>query len=306
MKATEGAAFYCMSSAMYFLGAVGMINSLRLHGHDEPVFLLDCGLDDAQRRLLEPHVRLVEAPDDLEPFMLKTVAPLAHPAEVMVLIDADMIVTRPLGELVERAAGERVVAVRHPEDRFFDDWGELLGLGSTRRHPYLSSGLVFLGGDLGGEVVRLMDGAQHRVDFERTQFRTDFPDYPFISTTPTALRDYPFFFADQDVLNAVLAARVEPERVVGLDERLAPTPPFEGVRISDERALRCALEDGTEPFVLHHYLAKAVARAHAPRGLLAAAEEAAARRPTSRSACPKRSCRCDFAPDRLPSSRGLV
>ena len=31
-------AFYTVADARYFLGAVGMINSLRLVGHDEPIF----------------------------------------------------------------------------------------------------------------------------------------------------------------------------------------------------------------------------------------------------------------------------
>ena len=38
------AAFYCVADERYFLGAVGLINSLRLVGHDEPIHLLDCGL----------------------------------------------------------------------------------------------------------------------------------------------------------------------------------------------------------------------------------------------------------------------
>ena len=45
------AAFYCVADERYFLGAVGLINSLRLVGHTEPIFLLDCGLTAAQRRL---------------------------------------------------------------------------------------------------------------------------------------------------------------------------------------------------------------------------------------------------------------
>jgi hypothetical protein len=44
-------AFYCVASRLYFLGAVGLVNSLRLVGHEEPVFLLDCGLTEGQRAL---------------------------------------------------------------------------------------------------------------------------------------------------------------------------------------------------------------------------------------------------------------
>jgi hypothetical protein len=253
---TGGAAFYCVCSGIYFLGAVGLINSLRLLGHSEPIFVLDRGLSPVQRQLLAPHATVVAAPEDAEPFMLKTYLPARHPAEVMVLIDADMIVTRSLTEPIKIALDGRVVAVEHPHDRYFDEWGELLGLGSTRRHPYLSSGLVFLGGPIGRQVIHLMDGAQGVVDFERTQFRTDFPDYPFIAGAPSTTAEYPFFFADQDLLNAAVAARVPPECVVALDQRLAPLPPFDGVKVVDEQAVRCALDDGTVPYVLHHYLAK--------------------------------------------------
>ncbi len=40
-----------------------MINSLRLNGHREPIYLLDCGLSDDQRELLAAEVTVVDAPD---------------------------------------------------------------------------------------------------------------------------------------------------------------------------------------------------------------------------------------------------
>jgi hypothetical protein len=226
---------------MYFLGLVGLINSLRFVGHAEPVFVLDCGLTAAQRELLEPHVTLVPAPSGREPFTLKTDAPLRHPAEVMVLIDADMIVTRSLAPLLETAAAGRVVAFRNPADRFFPEWGELLDLGRLRREPYLCSGLVAMSRSPGEEVLRLMDDRQDRVDFDRTYFGTGDQEYPLL-------------FADQDVLNAILASRVAADRIVALDSRLAPTPPFEGLRVIDESRLRCVGADGSEPYVVHHSL----------------------------------------------------
>jgi hypothetical protein len=237
------AAFYCVTDSRYFLGAVGMLNSLRLLGHTEPVFVLDCGLTPAQRELLSPHATLVPAPDDSPPWLLKTVAPLRHPAEVMVLIDADMIVTRPLTELIETASEGHVVAFENDTDRFFPEWGELLDLGPTRRQPYLSSGLVFLSGVVGKEVLRLMEDRQDRVDFDLTFWRAN-------------VRDYPFLYGDQCVLNAILATRVDPERVVALEHRLAPTPPFRQLRVVEERKLRCAYRDGVEPYVVHQYIRK--------------------------------------------------
>jgi hypothetical protein len=234
-------AFYLVSDSRFFLGAVGTINSLRLVGHGEPVFVLDLGLTDEQCSLLDDHVTIVAAAGDAPPQLVKTTALRRHPAETMVLIDADIVVTRPLTELIERTAGDMIVAFRDREQRYFERWGELLGLGETRRQPYVSSGLVFLGGSVGAEVARLMDSSAARVDFSQTYWEGNSPDYPFL-------------YADQDVLNAVLATRIEPDKIEALDQRLVATTPFTDVHASDERGLRCVYEDGTEPFALHHIL----------------------------------------------------
>jgi len=235
------AAFYCVSSDLYFLGAVGLVNSLRLAGHDEPIYVLDCGLSPRQRELLDREVTLIDAPGGGEPFALKTVAPLAAPAPAMVLIDADMIVTRPLGELIDDAAAGSVVAFRNKADRHVPEWGELLDLGEVRRQPYVSSGLVAMARDPGEEVLRLMDDRQGRVDLERTYFERHADDYALL-------------YSDQDVLNAILASRVEPDRLVALDPRLCAETPFEGLRVVDAARMSCAYEDGTEPYVVHHAL----------------------------------------------------
>ena len=236
-------AFYCVADDRYFLGAVGLINSLRLVGHDEPIYLLDCGLTPAQRRLVSAQTILVTAPTQAPPTMLKTIAPLAHPAEVMVLIDTDMIVTRPLTEPITEARGGRVVAFADVVDRHLPQWGELLGLGPLRRHRYLSFGMLAIDRRKGTEVLQLLGELQQRIEFERTYWREG------------RLTSYPFLYADQDVLNAILGARVESDQLLALDERLAPLPPFAGVRIRDQRTLHCE-GSGTDPYVLHHWLVK--------------------------------------------------
>src|SRR5436190_4702686 len=235
-----GAAFYCMSSGIYFLGAVGMINSLRLVGHDEPIFLLDCGLTPRQQRLLRPHVTLVPGPRDLPPYVLKTIAPRRHPAEVRILIDSDIIVTRPLVDLIAGASQGRVIAARNDTDRFVPEWGELLGLGELRRQPYVSSGLVVLGQPAGDEVLDLMDDMRERVD----------PDLTFRSRNDPG---YAFLYLEQDVLNAILASRARRDELMPLPHRMVPNPPFGGLRVLDQATLRCAYDDGTEPYALHHY-----------------------------------------------------
>jgi hypothetical protein len=240
MTSAPPTAFYCVCDERYFLGAAGMINSLRVVGHTEPVFVLDCGLSAEQRRLLEPHATVVRAPGEAPPWLLKTIAPLRHPAEVMVLIDADIVVTRSLAELIERAAEPRVVAIENDSDRFVPEWGELLDLGEVRRQPYVSSGLVLMGQPIAAEILPQIEGLASRVDPARAFRRGGDPEYAL---------HYP----EQDLLNAVLASHVDRDRTLTLPHRLAPSPPFPGVRLVDKRRLRCAYRDGTEPYALHHF-----------------------------------------------------
>jgi hypothetical protein len=248
-------AFYCVSSEMYFLGAAALVNSLRLLGHAQRIFVLDCGLTPGQRELLGKEVTLVPAPADTTPFLLKTVAPLRHPAEVMVLVDADLIVTRPLTELIDRASHGRVLAVEHGRDRFFPQWGDLLGLGASRHRPYVSSSLVLMGGPPGKRLIRLMHDAQPKIGIERTPYSAPTPDLDSLKRGfEETAADQPFFFADQDALNAILASEVNPGRIEVLDRRAEAIIPFTGLRVVDETTLRCTYDDGTEPYAVHHYL----------------------------------------------------
>jgi hypothetical protein len=237
------AAFYCVADARYFLGAVGTINSLRRNGAREEIFLLDCGLTDDQRAMLAGEATLVAAPGDVPPWLLKSILPLARPADVQILIDTDMIVTRPVAPLIERAGEGRMIAFCDRQQRFFAEWGELPGVGPARRGPYVSSGFVIAGGEVGKRVLELFDAHQSRVDFERTYWRQN-------------VRDYPYLYADQDILNAILATSIEPEEIEALDERLAPTPPFRGLRAAPNGEIACAYRDGARPYVVHQYLRK--------------------------------------------------
>lgn len=237
------AAFYTVADDDYFLGAVGLVNSLRLVGHEEPIYLLDCGLTPEQRELLAPEVSLVPGPHDVAGNLLKTIAPMRQPADSMVLIDADIVVTRSLTDLVETGARGDVLAFGTGMDRFCPQWGELLDLGPARRGPYLCSALIFCGGPLGREIVRLIDERKDAVDWELTYWRRNIADYPFVH-------------ADQDIFNAVLATRVDSSRVHELEGRFLAFPPFTGLRVVDEGSLRCVYDDGVEPYAVHHWNTK--------------------------------------------------
>lgn len=239
MSPIPAAAFYCVTGRDFFPGAVALLNSLRLQAHDEPLFVCDAGMDADQRALLDGHATVVEAPADVPPSMLKTVAPRAHPAEVVALLDADVILTRPLGEQLEAATGGGLAAFRNDRDRWFGEWSELLGLGEMRRGHYLTSSALFMDGATAGEVLPLVAERQARIDLERTW-------------AGAGSEAEPLYFLDQDVINAVARARLEPDRITEYDSRLAPIPPFNGVRLVDPEGLRCGYDDGTEPVLLHH------------------------------------------------------
>jgi len=232
------AGFYTVADSNFFPGVVALLNSLRVVGHEEPLFVLDCGLDRAQREMLAPHATLVSAPSGAHPVMLKWRAPLTHPAQVMVLLDADMIITRPLNDLLEGAAAGRIVAFESGVDRFFPEWGDLLGLGTSQRHRYLNAGAVAVSRGVGMELLELLRDGLSKVDVNRGWYSVLEPSYPF-------------WLLEQDVLNAVLSARFA-DRLAPLELRLAATFPFEGVDLVDEATLRCAHQDGVEPYLLHH------------------------------------------------------
>jgi hypothetical protein len=245
---TPGAAFYCVSDAPHFTGLVALLNSLRIVGHAEPLVVIDCGLEPSQRELLAPHAEVVAPPNGLPPMLQKHAGPLARPADVMAVLDADVIVTRSLAPLLDAAAEGKVVAFEKDKpERFFPEWEEL-GLGAPRRQPYVMSGHLFAPVELLW-LLEVFGQAQALLDLDRTLLaNTDV----HVRVTPTA----PFYYPDMDVLNAVLATALPAGRLEAVDPRLAPFAPFTGIRVVDEQTLRCVDADGREPFLLHHTLRK--------------------------------------------------
>jgi hypothetical protein len=248
-SSTSGA-FYCVCDADHFIGAVALLNSVRLVGHDEPFVIVDCGLARWQRARLERVATLVSPEEELPPMLLKAVGPLAHPADVMVVLDADVIVTRPLYELMDAAATDQIVAfANNNPDRFFPEWGDLFGVGNPRRQTYVASGHLFVSRSLGERFFPLFHETQRRLDVQQTLLG----NRGLITTvTPSD----PFYYPDMDALNALLSTCMRPHELLAVEYRLAPHAPFDGVELVDARTLTCTYEDGTEPLILHHVLSK--------------------------------------------------
>ncbi|GAA2758391.1 hypothetical protein [Actinopolymorpha rutila] len=239
--------FYCVANAPHFPGAVALLNSLRLLGHHEPFTLVDAGLTDDQRDLLSGHVELLSAPADVPPVHLAPYGPRLRPADVQVVLDADVIAVRPLTDLIDAAtAGCLVGFVNDPpnHDRFFPEWADVLGLGSMRQRAYLNAGQFVIPGSLNARVLGHWIDGQETVGMRGTRYGRK-----------ARLSD-PFYFADQDVVNALLSATLDDDELDIREHRLAPHPPFRGLRLIDSNALACAYPDRTRPYFLHHTMGK--------------------------------------------------
>ena len=231
--------FYCVASDEHFVGLVALLNSLRLTGHDAPLFVTDCGLTARQRERLAPHVVLVEVEDQRTPHLAKWAGPLTHPAEVSVLLDVDLIALRSLDPLVAVAQHRPLVFADPLWHRFDESWGCLLGLGPLRRGTYFNAGVIALPARRTTELLPIVATAQRRIDTDKTWLNA-------------GASGYAFHFGDQDVWNAVFAARLAPNELLVFEQRLAVHPPFPLLRLHDEQTLDCRYPDGAVPFFLHH------------------------------------------------------
>jgi hypothetical protein len=54
--------FFTVTDRNFFIGAVGLVNSLRLVGHEQRIFIMDCGLVEHQRDVLKSECEFVEPP----------------------------------------------------------------------------------------------------------------------------------------------------------------------------------------------------------------------------------------------------
>jgi hypothetical protein len=232
-------AYYTVANAPYFLGTVALLNSLRRVGEDGALVVVDCGLTEAQRELLRGRATVIASQAGLHPVLQKARGPLACPAKVMAFIDADILVTRSLDPIVRDAEAGRVVVFEDygNPDRYFAEWSSL-GLGKVPRRPYVNSGLFAFSWETAKRLLPLFLQMQERVEVSSTFKAGGSPSYPL-------------YFADQDLLNALLCARFD-ECTTRLDRRLSPFPPFEGVELSLGERTLCTYADGVTPFALHH------------------------------------------------------
>jgi hypothetical protein len=243
--AAPGVRFCTLADARYFLGLVALVNSLRLLGHREPITVTDIGLTDDQRRALEPECEIVSAPPGVarHPWLFAPTACLAAPAEIVVYLDADIVVTRPLHDLIERARlGGIVVFPDALPGRWFAEWEQVFELTAPlRKQQYVNSGCFLVSTRRFPQLLPRWAEACERIVGHPTA-----TDDPYAIDTPTG-------FADQDALNALLMSEYP---AVVLDRQPAGTevhrPDLRSVEVRDVRTLECRLA-GQPVTVLHHW-----------------------------------------------------
>ena len=218
---------FAVGDADYFVGIVALVNSLRITGNHMPVTVLDLGFTAAQRTLLASHCMVVDSSRDRHPHIAKLVAPAQDDADVVVLLDADVLVTGSLDPLIADAEAGSISAAGDPAfDRFHREWSDIFALRSPlRRQPYVNAGVVA---------------------FSRSQF-TDLlgrwsdlcelvADRPTLSEVPES---DPVWLPDQDALNALLMSEVPAGSVAVRSDMMTGREMSES-RFTDLGRLECA------------------------------------------------------------------
>jgi hypothetical protein len=229
-----GATFFTVANARYFPGVVALLNSLRLTGHADPVCVLDRGLTQRQRERLAEHAAIVDLPPryDLGPYLSKPFPHFVEAEGVAIVVDADLVVTAPLGDVIERAqAGKICVYPEHRDgtNRWFAAWVDGFALRAPlRREPYVNAGFVALSVDRWAgffarwwEACAAVPTGAHFVDPAN-----------------------PFWAGDMDALNALLMSELPADAVEVLPaEEHVHFDELPDVQVVDRHTLGCTLRD---------------------------------------------------------------
>jgi hypothetical protein len=234
--------FYTTTDDRFFVGTVGMINSLRQVGHKQRVVVLDRGLSERQRDVLGSECELVVLPEArvTNPQLLKPFANLMRPKGTVVVLDSDLVVTRSLDPVLEAAREGQVCACADLEfERWFAQWEQLFELPRPpRKQIYVNSEFVVFSVEHWPDLLpRWWDSCQRL-----RSYPTVFHGAP---DSPTAQ-------ADQDALNALLMSEW-PREALAIQPREVQ-PSMEDlrwhVRLLDLDALSCSLHG--RPVTLVH------------------------------------------------------
>jgi len=229
---------YTMGDAGYFLGAVALVNSLRLTGNEQPITFLDLGLTPEQQALLATQCEIVQLerrPGD-HPYTFQPYPYALDASGIAVIIDSDVIVTGRLDPVIDVARTGKVACFPDNFVRFSAEWESLFGLRAplVRHDPYVNSGLLAL------DTERNHGFLERWWQLCRSLEIAIPPDHRG-----------PIGFADQDALNALLMSEYRDARSVVAEPCFAiGHKTLRHTEVLDVDALRCVF-GGQQTVALH-------------------------------------------------------
>lgn len=246
--------YVTLTDERFFVGTVALVNSLRITGNRDDIFVVDAGLTSNQRNRLAAAVnihRLDLSDSRVLPAFLKPWALLAAPPGHLVLLDSDIIVTESLESPLAAAADGQIYAfpdgpARLHNRRFEEVWTAELRLRRPLRiQPYVNSGFIALDSLRWKALLERWIELCGEVSEERSQLPHWIPSHEADA--------HPFAYLDQDVLNAILMSEVDQHVTLIGDWRRAGVPkPEDTTRIVDRLSLHCE-SDGGRTILLHHF-----------------------------------------------------
>jgi hypothetical protein len=233
------ATYFTSSDAMFYPGTAALINSLRLTGHTGEVVVYDLGLTEPQRQRLST-VATVKPPSTPHERVPKALPTSDEAAGCVAVLDSDMLVVRPLDDLIELAAQGKLVVFPDAADRWYEEWAEVFELRAPlRRERYANAGFLALSVEHWPSVLERWAEVNLRLPTVRPE------------NLYHPLRDL-----DQDAMSALLMSEVPAVSVAMQPASGMAHPPDMGhIRVESQKTLQCS-----DPSVrlLHHSLAPKV------------------------------------------------
>jgi hypothetical protein len=227
--------YYTVSDERYFVGTVGLLNSLRLTGNDGELVILDRGLAAWQKGLLAPHATVVDLPElrDIHYWLLKGAPALVPRPGLAVLIDSDIIVTMSLDDILDVSAGGAIYS--YPDhhlarERWFPEWSDAFGLTAPLRRgqTYVNVGFVAFSQDHWPRLFERVREVCERVPASEVHVGRSFQ---------------PFWAGDQDAMNALFMSEIPAESmVVGPSHEAVYWDAHRDVEIVDPITLSCVYD----------------------------------------------------------------
>jgi hypothetical protein len=235
--------FFTIADSGYFLGLVGLVNSLRLQGHEELVTVIDLGLAADQRAVLQTECEFVKPPSDVHrhAWLLEPYACMVRRAKTVVYVDSDIIITAPLDEILVSADSGRICVFGNvPHTRWFSQWEQIFSLPcAPRKQTYINAGFLAFSPACFPQLLSRWWECCDLLVGQPTVLDTNNQD------SPTAL-------SSQDAINAILMSEVALDRIDFQPAGAEAQGPVQlrNTRVVDITTLECQLE-GQQTTLLH-------------------------------------------------------